>query len=209
MDDSPRRKSLEPVVVYVSLYVFGPGAGQQHLAQSERVRRPVEPFLHPHTGPFLRGFDLGHLCLPVREHRRVCVPLGPLRELLDDRFDPHVEVAPQTFVEQGNGRSDAVAAAGNLPNVSFVGQYVEQVIATGEVGVQLPGQLLGTQVLPAQADEVHDPEDPSNALELGGDRYLAYRRVTCTLVPTVSPHKRPSLNSSCTFLDAKLYLPQI
>src|SRR5215213_1883434 len=210
MDYSPRRKSLEPVVVYVSLYEFGPGAGQQHLAQSERVRRPVEPFHHPHTGPFLRGFGLGHHCLPIREHRRVGVPLGPLRKLLDYGFDSRVEVAPRTFVEQGDGRTDPVAAAGDLPNVSFVGQYVEQVITTGEVGAQLPGQLLGGQVLPPLANEVDDPEDPPYSLELGSDdRYLAYRKITGSLGRIVSPHKRPFLNSSCNSRDAKLHLPQI
>src|SRR5215212_2922939 len=199
MDYSPRRKSLEPVVVYVSLYEFGPGAGQQHLAQSERVRRPVEPFHHPHTGPFLRGFGLGHHHLPVQEHRRVGVPPSALRKLLDYGFDSRVEVAPRTFVEQGDGRTDPVAATGDLPNVSFVGQYVEQVITTGEVGAQLPGQLLGGQVLPPLADEVHDPENPPYALELGtDDRHLAYRRIPGALVPAVSLHERPSLEASCT-----------
>src|SRR5829696_6012209 len=70
------------------------GTRQQHLAQSERVRGPVESFHHPHVGPLLRGLRLGHHCLPVREYRRVGVRLGPLCKLLDDRFDPPVEVAP-------------------------------------------------------------------------------------------------------------------
>src|SRR5918995_5488356 len=208
-DDGPRRKRLEPIVVYVLLYVLGAGAGQKHLAQRERVRGSVEPFHHPHAGgPLLRGFGLGHHRLPVREHRRVGVPLGALRELLDDRFDSRVEVAPRTFVEQGDGRADPVAAAGDLLNVSFVGQYVEQVIATGEVGVHLPGQLLGSQLLPTQANEVHDPEDAPYALELGGARYLAYRRFTGIPLPMISPHTRPSLNSSCTSPWRKtLYCP--
>src|SRR5918993_1324741 len=208
-DDGPRRERLEPVVFYIFLYVFGSGAGQQHLAQRERVRGPVEPFHHPHAGgPLLRGFGLGHHRLPVREYRRVRVPLGALRKLLDDRFDPHVEVAPRTFVEQGNGRADPVAAAGNLLNVSFIGQYVEQVIATGEVGAHLPGQLLGSQLLPAQANEVHDPEDPPYALELGGDRYLVYRRFVHTSLPTISPHTRPSSTPPALPLAQNSILPE-
>src|SRR5918995_5950034 len=123
-DDGPRRKRLEPIVVYIFLHVFGAGAGQKHLAQRERVRGSVEPFHHPHVGPLLRSLGLGHHCLPVREHRRVCVPLGPPRKLLDDRFDPHVEVAPRPFVEQRDRRPDRVASAGNLSNVAFVDQYV-------------------------------------------------------------------------------------
>ncbi len=50
-------------------------------------------------------------------------------------------------------------------------------VATGEVGLYLMGQLLRRQIFSLPADELHDPEDSQNALEFGGGLGLTGRKV--------------------------------
>jgi hypothetical protein len=66
---------------------------------------------------------------------------------------------------------------GKLFDVPFIGEYAEQIVATGEVGPYLVGDLLRRQIFSLATDEFHDPEDPPDALELGTGLRPAQREV--------------------------------
>jgi hypothetical protein len=61
-------------------------------------------------------------------------------------------------------------------DIPLIGKYVEQVVATREVGVYLTCDLLRRQTLTPLANEVHDPEDPTHTFELGIDPRLTLRQ---------------------------------